>query len=154
MMQSLVLCLVIAANSYVAAIPPVVGPDNTCVWLGIRPSTGWICCQNRTLSVEDGEIVGRRHGVIGHCQDALQAEGTSLPLRQQPQRGLTVVEAVIVSIAIVLLCFTVLGAPAVLIYNYMRPAAPQVLTLNDISSRVSTESNYAYITVTDQVMAI
>ena len=72
--------VLLAAAISTLAYPAVVGPDDACRWLAAEQlgNSGWLCCQNRTLSVQDGLIVGRRRGLTGFCDELLQAS-TSLP---------------------------------------------------------------------------
>ena len=65
---------------------PVPGPDTSCIYLPLLRTVGWWCCANRTLSLEDGALVGRRWGT-GHCERAMalaaQAKATPRPVAER-----------------------------------------------------------------------
>ena len=124
--------------------PAVVGPDEGCHWLEALQleEGGWLCCANRTLTVQDGRIVGRRRGVTERCDAAVP--GTSGPrLARAPSGGkLTPAAAFIVSLGITLLGFLLTVIPVVGLYHLYRGRREQAAAVQVAEDDASILSGY------------
>ena len=104
--------------------PAIAGPDEACAWLAqarLDGRSGWLCCQNRTLSVQDGVIVGRRRGVTDECAAALATSAEpKTAVQVGGTRSMSLAEAVIVTIGLVIFSFVVCTAPCGGLYFLLR----------------------------------
>ena len=132
-----------------SAYPAVVGPDEACRWLAAKQleESGWLCCTNRTLTVQDGRIVGRRRGLTGFCADLLEEESTLEPLPAVQVGGtgwLNLYETIFLVLALFLLSFvtTVLPVYGVYLCWLGRAVVPVALPVSDMSE---TASQFEYI---------
>ena len=144
-----VLAVILVLNSWAAsnAYPTVVGPDAGCRWLDALEleEGGWLCCNNRTLTVQDGRIVGRRRGTTERCDAAAEAR-TGLPM--VPQHGgsaLTPAGAFFASLGLTLFAAVVTIAPVLGVYYLYRARRERARVVAQPATPSDSESTLGYV---------
>ena len=87
--------------------------DSGCQFLELQRGDGWWCCANRTLSVHQDMIVGRRHGVTDKCSVFLSNRTTLVPTSTVAMGEIDLFCSLIISITVVLIAFAICAVPFV-----------------------------------------